>query len=168
MALFKNHHERGAKRWKKWKFAPTLRAILHPFFVNPRPSLFPSTIDASLSFLLSISFNIRSIFNIFFLGDYHLRHVWFQVSSSRIRLMFYSMFTFYLSLILSWLSSWIIRYHYTVSYSAKEKAHHLLTIFFLNKKHLYMIIMVLLLRISVQFKIMSKIFELWIFRNDIS
>lgn len=44
---------RGAKRWKKWKFEPTLRAV-PPSLLNPRPSLFP-TIDVS-SFLFFISF----------------------------------------------------------------------------------------------------------------
>lgn len=147
---------RGAKRWKKWKFAPTLRAVLHPFFfVNPRPSLFPSTIDASLSFLLSISFNIRSIFSIFFLDDCHLRHVWLQVSSLRIRLMSYSMFTFYLSLILSWYHHGWSANHCIISYSTRERVHHLL-ITFLKKYNIIAII-----RHDFTIK------DIWTFKNQV-
>lgn len=55
---------RGAKRWKKWKFEPTNSPSL--FVINPRPSLFPTTISVSRSFLLFISFARHSLDFLFF------------------------------------------------------------------------------------------------------
>lgn len=80
MVFFEDRRKRGAKRWKKWKFAPTLRAGSLLLRHNPRPSLSPSMdwVLVSLSFFSSRSTDIHARFSAsLFLSSFshRVRHV---------------------------------------------------------------------------------------------